>query len=159
MKSKKSLLDRLTSIINVSKEETEVEFNTPSVSLSEALNNQNLIVEEEETQEGQLAVDVYDNGDEIIVKSMLAGVRPEDIDLTITRDMIVLRGTRADSHFVDENNYFHKELYWGTFSRTVILPVEVDPEEAQAMECNGLLLIRLQKIDKSKQTKLRVKTT
>lgn len=112
---------------------------------------------EEEAEEGQLTVDVYQTPDEIIIKSIVAGVRPDDLDVSITRDMVTIRGKREEHKEVSEDNYFHKELYWGSFSRTILLPAEVEVEDAQASEKYGLLTIRLPKIDKEKQTKLKVK--
>jgi HSP20 family protein len=156
MKTKKSLFERLTGAISA--EEDEVGVETDSEEQAEMGEEKRGLFEEEEL-EGQLAVDVYDAGNDIIIKSMVAGVRPDDLDLTITRDMVILRGKRMDSHTTSDENYFHKELYWGMFARTVLLPVEVEPESAEAIERNGLLIIRLPKIDKSRQTKLRVNAT
>ncbi len=113
-------------------------------------------IEEEET-EGQLTVDVYQNSDEIIIKAIVAGVRPEDLDVSITRDMVTIRGKREDIHEVSDDNYFYRELYWGSFSRTILLPQEIEVEDAEALEKYGLLTIRLPKIDKAKQTKLKVR--
>lgn len=113
---------------------------------------------EEEAAEGQLTVDVYQTPDEIVIRSIVAGVRPDDLDISISRDMVTIRGSREEHKEVSEDNYFHKELYWGSFSRTVLLPAEVEVEEASAQEKHGLLTIRLPKIDKEKQTKLKVKT-
>jgi HSP20 family protein len=114
---------------------------------------------DEEQVEGQLTVDVYQTPDEIVIRSIVAGVRPDDLDVSISRDMVTIRGIREEHREVSEDNYFHKELYWGSFSRTVLLPAEVEVEEAQASEKHGLLTIRLPKIDKEKQTKLKVKTS
>ena len=113
---------------------------------------------EEEAEEGQLAVDVYQTPGEIIVQTMVAGVRPEDLTINITRDMITIRGKREENRIITDDNYFSRELYWGSFSRTILLPQEVDPEEAEATEKHGLLTIRLPKIDKGKKTNLRVKS-
>lgn len=112
---------------------------------------------EEEVAEGQLTVDVYQTPDEIVIRSIVAGVRPDDLDISISRDMVTVRGSREEHREVTEDNYFHKELYWGSFSRTVLLPAEVEVEGASAQEKHGLLTIRLPKIDKEKQTKLKVK--
>lgn len=109
--------------------------------------------------EGQLTVDVYQTPEEIVIRSIVAGVLPDNLDVQISRDMVTIRGTREEHKEVSEDNYFHKELYWGSFSRTVLLPAEVEVEEAQASEKHGLLTIRLPKIDKEKQTKLKVKTS
>ena len=113
--------------------------------------------EEENPEEGQLTIDVYQTPGEIVIKSMVAGVKPEDLDISITRDMVVIKGKRETERFVKDEDYYHQELYWGTFSRTIMLPAEVNVEEAEAVEKHGLLIIRLPKVDKNRQTRLRVK--
>ncbi len=112
---------------------------------------------EEEEEEGQLTVDVYQTGNDIVVKCMVAGVRPEDLEINITRDMVTIKGKRETEKMIREEDYFHRELYWGTFSRTIMLPAEVDVEEAEAVEKHGLLIIKLPKIDKHRQARLKVK--
>jgi HSP20 family protein len=111
----------------------------------------------EEEEEGQLTVDVYQTPGEIVIKSMVAGVKPEDLDISITRDMVTIKGKRETERFVKEEDYFHRELYWGSFSRSIMLPAEIDVEEAEAIEKHGLLILRLPKVDKNRQTRLRVK--
>src|SRR3990167_5916553 len=113
---------------------------------------------EDETEEAELAVDVYETATDIVVQTMVAGVRPEDLELTIARDMITIHGKREEFLNIDEENYFTKELYWGSFSRTILLPQEVEPEEAEATEKHGLLSIRLQKVDKEKKTNVKVRS-
>lgn len=112
-----------------------------------------------EEPEGELAVDVYQTGTHIVIKAMMAGVRPEDLDVSITRDMVTIRGKR-ESHTEGTNgDFFFRELYWGSFSRTIVLPQEVEIEGAEAAEKHGLLTIRLPKIDKGRQAKLKVKAS
>ena len=111
----------------------------------------------EEEEEGHLTVDVYQTPTEIVIKSMVAGVKPEDLDISITRDLVTIKGKRETERFVKEEDYFHNELYWGSFSRTITLPAEIDVEESEAIEKHGLLILRLPKIDKNRQTRLRVK--
>ena len=113
---------------------------------------------EEEGEEAQLTIDVYQTPTEIIVKSIVAGVKPDDLSISITRDMVTIKGKREENREVVDDEYFYKELYWGSFSRTVMLPQEVNPEEAEAIEKHGLLIIRLPKLDKEKQTKLKVRS-
>lgn len=108
--------------------------------------------------DGELAVDVLNTEDAIIVKAMLAGVRPGEIDIDIARDMITIRGTREEEHETTGDNYYHRELFWGTFSRNILLPEEIDVELAEATEKHGLLTLRLPKIDKHRKTKLHVKS-
>jgi HSP20 family molecular chaperone IbpA len=107
--------------------------------------------------DAQLTVDVYQNDSEIIIKALVAGVRPEDLDVAITRDMVTISGKRVDQKEVQDDNYFYRELYWGGFSRTVLLPQEIDVDAAEATEKHGLLVLRLPKINKDRQTKVKVK--
>ena len=111
----------------------------------------------EEEGSGELAIDVYQTPNEIILKALVAGVRPEDLDISITRDMVDIRGKRIEQKEVQEDDFFYRELYWGSFTRTVLLPQEVDVDSAEAVEKHGLLTIRLPKINKDRQAKVKVK--
>ena len=113
---------------------------------------------EEEVEEAELTVDVYQTPSDIVVQTMVAGVRPEDLEITIARDMVTIRGKREESRTINEENYFAKELYWGTFSRTLSLPAEVEPDDAEAVEKHGLLTLKLPKIDKEKKKNVKVKS-
>lgn len=108
--------------------------------------------------EGELAIDVYQTPTHIVIKAMIAGVRPEDLDISITRDMVTVRGKRERHTEGTSGDFFFQELYWGSFSRTIVLPQEVEIEEAEATEKHGLLIIRLPKLDKGRQAKLKVKS-
>lgn len=113
----------------------------------------------EEPLDGELSVDVYQTPSHIVVKAMIAGVRPEDLDVTITRDMVTIRGKREQHTEGNAGDFFFQELYWGSFSRTIVLPQEIEVEEAEAVEKHGLLIIRLPKLDKGRQAKLKVKSS
>ncbi len=110
-----------------------------------------------EVGEAQLTVDVYQTGAEIVIRALVAGVRPDDLDISITRDMVTIRGRRVEQKDVEDDNYIYRELFWGTFSRTVVLPAEIDVDMAEAEQKHGLLTIRLPKINKDRQTKLKVR--
>jgi HSP20 family protein len=160
-KIKRSFWDRLTGSINV-KEEDELE-ETKKVSSGNHKNNgkdkkseHNWI--EEENEEAELAVDVYQTNTDIVIQTFVAGVKPEDLDLSIARDIVTIVGSREENRNIDDENYFTKELYWGKFSRTISLPAEVEPEEVEAIEKHGLLTIRLQKVDKDKTNNVKVKS-
>lgn len=112
----------------------------------------------EEEVDGELAVDVYETPTHILIKAMIAGVRPEDLDVSITRDMVTVRGKRERAVEGNAGDFFFQELYWGSFSRTIVLPQEVEIEEAEATEKHGLLVIKLPKLDKGRQAKLKVKS-
>jgi HSP20 family protein len=109
-------------------------------------------------QEGELPVDMYQTNDAIVIKALVAGVSPADLDISITRDMVTIRGVREEYQETNDDNYYHRELFWGSFSRTLLLPEEVVIDEAEAQEKHGLLEIRLPKLDKHRSTQLRVKT-
>lgn len=113
---------------------------------------------EEPVGEGELSLDVYQTSDEIIVRAMIPGVRKDDIDISISRDSITIRGNRKEDRTISEEDYVVQELYWGAFSRTIRLPHEVDIEHAEASENQGLLTIKLPRVDKDRQTKLRIKS-
>jgi HSP20 family protein len=114
--------------------------------------------EESTPQEGELPVDMYQTNDAIIIKALVAGVSPTDLDIAITRDMVTIRGIREEYQETNDDNYFHRELFWGSFTRTIVLPEEVVIDEAEAQEKHGLLEIRLPKLDKHRSTQLRVKS-
>jgi len=107
---------------------------------------------------GELAVDVYQTPEAIVVKALIAGVHPGSIDISLSREMVTISGSRQDEKEVDEDHYFQRELYWGSFSRTILLPEEVDVDLAEASEKHGILMIRLPKINKKRQTKLKVRS-
>jgi len=115
-------------------------------------------LEEVEGEEGQLTIDVYQTESEVVIKSTIAGVNPEDIDISITNDMVTIRGKRVKDEKITAEDYYYQELYWGAFSRSVILPVEVDADRAKATIKNGILTIRLPKSEKVKTKRISVRT-
>ena len=106
---------------------------------------------------GQLPVDVHQTAGDIIIRAFVAGVRPDELNISISRDMVEIEGTRSEREQVSGPDYFSRELFWGSFSRTILLPQEVDVEASSANAKDGLLTIILPKLDRAKQTKLRVK--
>ena len=151
--NKRSFFERLTGSMRMEDEDVE---ETKHEEKEERKTNGHWI--EEENEEAELAVDVYQTPTDIIIQTFVAGVRPENLDLTISRDMITISGKREENRNIDDENYFTKELYWGKFSRTISLSQEIEPEEAEATEKHGLLTLRLQKIDKDKKTSIKVKS-
>lgn len=110
-------------------------------------------------EEGELTVDIYDKGDSIVIQSTVAGVKPEDLDVSITNDSVTIRGSRERMEEVREDSYYYKELFWGTFSRSVILPEEIEEDMAEAVLKHGLLSIKLPKKRRGVVQKLKVKVT
>jgi HSP20 family protein len=111
-----------------------------------------------EGETGELSVDVYQTADAIVVKAFIAGVQPNSVDIALTRESLTISGTRSEEKEVEEDGYFQRELYWGAFSRTILLPEEIDVDMAEASEKHGILMIRLPKINKARQTKLKVRS-
>ncbi len=94
-------------------------------------------------EEGQLTVDVFQVGNDLIVQSTIGGVDSKDIDISIAKDMVTIKGHRKKMEQIKHSNYFHQELYWGSFSRSIILPTDIDVDKAKASIKNGLLTIKL----------------
>lgn len=154
---KRSFFERLTGSIRLSEEDLQ-EHDARSLHVRQEEEQLNDPWAEDDQTEGELALDVYQTEGEIIVQTFVAGVRPEDLEINISRDILTIRGTRQESKAIQDGDFFSRELYWGAFSRTVSLPVEVEPEEAEAIERHGLLTIKLPKIDKDKRASLKVKS-
>ena len=112
---------------------------------------------DDDYNEGQLSIDIYQTPKDIIVKSTIAGIKPEDIDISINNDMLTIRGKRTMKEKIKEENYLYRECYWGSFSRSVILPIEVQAEKIEAYIENGVLTISLPKAKVSKQVSIKVK--
>ncbi len=113
---------------------------------------------EEEVAEGQLPVDVYQTQNDIIIRTFIAGVRPDEMNVSISRDMVVIEGSREERDSISDGDYFARELFWGKFAKTILLPQEVDVDACTASAKDGLLTLVLPKLDKARQTKLRVKS-
>lgn len=107
--------------------------------------------------EGQLAIDVFQTPEEIIIKSTIAGAKPEDIDISINNDMVTIRGQRMGEVNASEEDYLYQEIYWGGFSRSIVLPVEVNADESEASLKNGVLTIKLPKAKKTKSISVKVR--
>ena len=107
--------------------------------------------------EGQLTIDVYQTDDDIVIKSTIAGVKPEDLDVNINNDMITIRGERKQDEEIDPENYYYQECYWGPFSRSVILPIEIVAEKTEASMKNGILTLRMPKADTTRTRKIQVR--
>lgn len=107
--------------------------------------------------EGQLNIDMYQTKDNVIIKSTIAGVRPEDIDITVANDMVTVKGSRKKEETVSQDDYFYQECYWGNFSRSVIIPVDIDSENIEADLKDGILTVIIPKAAKAKTKKVKVK--
>lgn len=175
VKVKKSFFEKLTGSRRIDDEEEEFERRDtfrqePSVYSEEEAemmitpSSERQPVEERATQsipqedgEGQLTIDVYQTDNDIIIKSTIAGVKPEDLDVSINNDMLTIRGERKQEEEISQEDYYYQECYWGGFSRSVILPVDVLPDKVEASMKNGILTIKLPKADTTKAKKIQVR--
>lgn len=165
--TRKSFLQRLTGSFKEEDEEAIEKMSSVNRKSFNSLNTKDLDededdedMDEDETPiavEGQLGIDLFETQVEVIVKTMIPGVRKEDIDISLSRDMLTIRGERKDEKTISEDDYHYKELYWGSFSRTVKLPHEVDIDKAEATESQGMLTLRLPRIDRERKASLKVK--
>jgi len=153
MNNKRSFFERLTGAVRL---DEEIDQSDHEPALKASLSSKANIFEEND-EEAQLTVDVYHTPSEIIIKTMVAGVKPDDLDVSISRDSVTIKGKRTEDRTISSNEYFHRELYWGSFARTIELPEEIDVDGSEAVEKHGMLVLHLPKLDKNRQTKLRVK--
>ena len=114
--------------------------------------------ERTDSTEGELAVDVYQTDDTIVIQAMVAGVPLENLSVSVTREMVTIKGRRTAPAGIDAESYFHQELYWGAFSRTILLPAEVETDGVEATERRGLLTLKLPKIDKGRFQAIKIKS-
>jgi len=170
IKVKRSFLERLTGSSNIDEiqeyespirplakiyEEEESEEMIINSSARRNMPEENIVTSDD--SEGQLTIDVYQTDNDIVIKSTIAGVKPEDLDVSINSDMVSIRGERKNEEMVREDAYYYQECYWGSFSRSVILPVDVLADKAEAAMKNGILTIRLPKADNTKTKKIQVR--
>lgn len=157
---KRSFFDRLSGSVPVDDYEFDDEMTQPyhlrgTAPLANA--SPSYPAHTEDAAEGQLPVDVYQTENEIIVRAFVAGVRPDDVNLSISRDTVVIDGVREERDQIVDHDYIKRELFWGSFATTIHLPQEIDVDAASASAKDGLLTLVLPRLDKSRQTKLKVK--
>lgn len=180
-KIKKSFLERLTGARTIEDEDVYVPERTISPNINMYGNEEEFEMEQEiaahsapqqrftrepreesqspeiENNEGQLTIDVYQTDNDIVIKSTIAGVKPEDLDVSINNDMLTIRGERRNDEQVSEEDYYYQECYWGSFSRSVILPIDVIPDKIEASMKNGILTVRMPKAEANKSKKIQVR--
>ncbi len=113
-------------------------------------------LEEEQEVEGQLAVDVFQTKESVVIKAPIAGVDPKQLEVAIAEDVVTIRGERVDDSVVERENYYVQECYWGAFSRSIIMPVSVNADKAEASLKNGVLSISIPKVIQDKIKKIKV---
>lgn len=153
-RGRRSLFERLTGGTNMEEEEVVA---TPTKGHHAAKQHETSGDWEAEQGDAQLTIDVYQTPTEIVLQSIVAGVKPEDLEVNVTREMVTVKGTRHKHNEVRDEDFFMRELYWGTFSRSVLLPQEIEVERAEAGVKNGILTIRLPKVNREKSSNIKVK--
>ncbi len=107
--------------------------------------------------EGQLAIDVYQTPNEVVVESTIAGVKGDHLDIDVTSEKVTIRGERQKEQKISVGDYYYQECFWGKFSRSIILPEEIDPDKAHSSLKNGVLTVHLPKVHKGRARKIKVK--
>lgn len=107
-------------------------------------------------EEGQLALDIYQTEEAVVVKSTIAGALASEIEIFLAEGMLTIKGRRESTDTVPSDAYLYRECYWGRFARSVILPVEVKSDRVTASLHNGVLTIVLPKVKRFKSTMIRV---
>lgn len=116
------------------------------------------IVEEQAgSEEGQLSVDVFQTADHIVVVAPVAGVGSSDLSITVTDEVLTIKGRRRFHFKVEPADYFTQECFWGNFSRSIILPESVDTGKVTASFKNGILTMRIPKVEKIKTRMIKIK--
>lgn len=105
---------------------------------------------------GQLAVDVYETEERLIVKARTAGVNKEDLDVSISDGILTISGTLSSGDDVEATNWHIQECYWGEFSRTLALPVSVKEDEVDAVLKDGVLTISFTKIKQEQAKRIQI---
>ncbi len=98
-------------------------------------------------EEGQLLIDMYEREDAIVVRSLVAGIEPDQLEISLHNDMLTIRGTRQTSEELYDDQYVVRECYWGSFSRSVIIPIPIQTDAIQATFKNGVVTIVLPKCE------------
>jgi HSP20 family protein len=111
----------------------------------------------EEASEGRLSIDIQENDGFVVIHAPMAGVKEDDIEVSLTEDMVSIKGKREIEKKEEGENYFIQECYWGSFSRSQSLPTQVISDKAEATLKNGLLTIKVPKASKAKGKFLKIK--
>lgn len=108
---------------------------------------------------GEIPIDMYQTANDVVVKASLPGVKPEEVDISITGDTLTIRGEHKEEHEAKQEDYFCKERRYGAFSRSVMLPVQVKTDKAEATFENGTLTLTLPKAEEVKPKQIKIKAT
>lgn len=139
------LKNKLIQFIDEITGKEQVFFDQSSSIPSSHIHLQSMTPNTEEKEEGQLSLDVYQTADEIVIKAPVAGVSLSDINITVSDGILTIRGERKLEEIVSQNDYYLQECYWGSFSRSIVLPNQLRTEQIKAMFKNGVLKVTIPK--------------
>ena len=108
--------------------------------------------------QGNVLIDMYQTDNDVMVKASLPGVNPDEVDITVTGDILTIKGEHKEEKEAKEENYYHKERRFGSFSRIVALPVPVKNDKAEAVFEDGVLTLTLPKSEELKPKQIKVKS-
>ncbi len=126
--------------------------------IRKASEEQTIQTQEEETVEGQLALDVYQTPNEIVILAPIAGVKMSDISVTVTEDVLTIKGKRYLEFNIPEEDYLTQECFWGDFSRSIVLPSSADTTKISAGMKDAVLKISIPRTERTKTRLIRIKS-
>jgi len=140
------------------KAKNKTPIDSPSFLGEKLDNSQNLTKNGSYPQpEAELLIDAYQTNDEIFISAFVAGVGEKDLSVIITCKEVIIRGNRELKNNISESDLEVHELYWGIFSRTIILPEEIEMDKAEAINSHGVLKLKLPKINKNLRKNIEIK--
>ncbi len=157
MTNKKNFFEKLTGSIKFNTEEEYEAMDGEYLETEEPEREEEIEEESYEEEVGELSIDMYRINNAIIIKTMVAGIQKSEIDITLTRDQVIIEGSRKNEPEGRIDNHYFEELYWGAFERSIELPEEIDIELAEAHESHGLLTLVLPLVDRDRQARLKIK--
>lgn len=111
-----------------------------------------------EKEVGQLSLDIFSHENEIVILAPIAGIHKDDIKIAVTDDVLVIKGTRKARYNKKEEDYYTRECFWGSFSRSIILPLEADAKQINATFENNVLEIHIPKSEKQRTQVIKIKS-
>ncbi|MDP4000554.1 MAG: Hsp20/alpha crystallin family protein [bacterium] len=138
--------------------EPEAQAQGPSVRSPEPFAHHSEEPDEDDQAGGEIAVDVHETDDSIVIVSPIAGVDPENVEIAADDDSVTISGERRSEHHSRSQNTVKQEIYWGRFSRTIELPAAAEVEKAKATFKHGVLTVTIPKTGKQKKRTIKVKT-
>jgi len=107
--------------------------------------------------EGNLPIDMYQTNDTVVIRAAVPGVKPEEVEVTITGDILTIKGETRTEEEVKKDSFFRQEISYGAFSRSVALPGSLQTDKAEATFENGVLTLTIPKAEATKPKQIKIK--